>query len=115
MPAWPFSPSRESKDAALLLHQVTSASRNPALFGEGRVADTLEGRFELMALHGALALVRLKQSPEAGPLAQAFVDVLFRQLDSGLREDGVGDTAVPKRVHRLAGASMAALTLMRWR
>jgi cytochrome b pre-mRNA-processing protein 3 len=104
MPAWPFSPSRASRDAGLLLHQVTTASRNGALFGEGRVADTLDGRFELVALHAALALVRLRQAPEADAMAQAFVDALFRYLDSGLREDGVGDLAVPKRVHKLAGA-----------
>jgi cytochrome b pre-mRNA-processing protein 3 len=104
MPAWPFSPSHPRTDAVLLLHQVTTASRNPALFGEGRVPDTLDGRFELVALHAALALVRLRQAPEAGALAQGFVDALFRHLDSGLREDGVGDLAVPKRVHKLAGA-----------
>jgi cytochrome b pre-mRNA-processing protein 3 len=104
MRAWPFSPSRLSKDAGVLLHQVMTASRNPALFGEGRVGDTLDGRFELVALHAVVALVRLRQAPEADALAQAFVDALFRHLDSGLREDGVGDLAVPKRVHRLAGA-----------
>jgi cytochrome b pre-mRNA-processing protein 3 len=103
MPAWPFSPSRASKDARLLLHQITTVSRNPALFGEGRVPDTLDGRFELITLHAALALVRLGQAPEAEALAQAFVDALFQHLDWGLREDGVGDLAVPKRIYKLAG------------
>lgn len=102
MSAWPFSPSRASQDAERLLVQVTNASRDPALFGEGRAPDTLEGRFELVALHAALALLRLRKAPEAEPLAQAFVDALFRHLDSGLREEGVGDLAVPKRMHRLA-------------
>jgi len=73
------------------------------MFGENRVPDTLEGRFELMALNGALALIRLKQEAELGALAQAFVDCLFRQFDAGLREEGVGDTSVPKRMHKLAG------------
>ncbi len=109
MPVWPFSASRESKDAELLLERVTAASRNPALFGEGRAPDTLDGRFELITLHAALALTRLRQSPEAEPLAQAFVDALFKQLDAGLREEGVGDLAVPKRVHKLAGAFYARL------
>lgn len=104
MPAWPFSQTRAQKDADRLLSQVTNASRNPALFGEGRVADTLDGRFELVTLHAALTLIRLRQAPDVEPLAQAFVDAFFRQLDSGLREDGVGDLAVPKRMHKLAGA-----------
>lgn len=104
MPGWPFSPSRARQDAERLLLQVNNASRNPALFGEGRAADTLDGRFELLCLHGALALFRLKDAPEAELLAQAFVDALFRLLDSGLREDGVGDLAVPKRMQKLAAA-----------
>ena len=87
-----------------MLLQVTNASRNPALFGEGRVADTLDGRFELVALHASLALIRLREAPDAEALAQAFVNALFRRLDSGLREEGVGDLAVPKRMQRLASA-----------
>ncbi|MBI3438722.1 MAG: ubiquinol-cytochrome c chaperone [Proteobacteria bacterium] len=102
MPAWPFSPSLADKDAARLLLQVTNASRNPALFGEGRVADTLDGRFEVVTMHAALALIRLRGAPDAAALSQGFVDALFRHLDAGLREDGVGDLTVPKRMRKLA-------------
>ncbi len=103
MPLWPFSASRMKSDADLILAEVTKASRNPALFGEGRVADTLEGRFEVVTLYAALVLIRLQNEGEAAPLAQAFVDNLFRQFDAGLREDGVGDLVVGKRVNKLAG------------
>jgi len=57
----------------------------------------------MIGLHGALALIRLRLSPDAAPLAQLFTDTLFRFLDSGLREAGVGDLSVPKRMRRLAG------------
>jgi len=67
------------------------------------VPDTLQGRFELLTLHAALALVRLKASPEAQKLAQNFTDLLFRHIDAGLREAGVGDLTVPKRMRKLAG------------
>lgn len=87
-----------------MLSAVTMASREPGLFGEGKVPDTLEGRFELVTLHAALALMRLRAEPDSAPLAQAFADRLFSQFDAGLREAGVGDTAVPKRMHRMAGA-----------
>ncbi|MBC7770597.1 MAG: ubiquinol-cytochrome C chaperone [Phycisphaerales bacterium] len=83
---------------------VTAVSRNPAFFGQGRVPDTLEGRFEVMTLNAALALMRLQAEPDLRPLAQAFTDQLFRQFDSGLRETGVSDTAVPKRMHKLASS-----------
>src|SRR5262245_29059216 len=103
MPIWPFQRSRADEDAERLLAAVTDASRRPAFFGEDRVGDTLEGRFELMTIHGALALIRLQGEPDAEPLAQAFADHLFSMFDAGLREAAVGDTAVPKRMHKLAG------------
>lgn len=104
MSIWPFKPSRAKLDAEKLLAAVTAISRNPAFFGPGRTPDTLDGRFELMTLFGCIAMVRLQRDPALNPLAQAFTDGLFRAFDSGLRELGVSDTAVPKRMHRLAGA-----------
>jgi len=104
MSIWPFRRSRASEDAEKLLNAVTAASRQPRFFGPGKVPDTLEGRFELMTLMASLALVRLKSDPGLAPLSQTFTDQLFRFFDSGLREDGVGDTAVPKRMQKLAGS-----------
>jgi cytochrome b pre-mRNA-processing protein 3 len=103
MPVWPFTRSRSGTDAARLLTAVEAASRKPEFYGPGRVADTLEGRFELLALNAALALVRLKAEPGAGPLAQDFTDRFFRSIDAGLREAGVGDLTVPKKMRALAG------------
>jgi cytochrome b pre-mRNA-processing protein 3 len=100
---WPFQRSRADDDAARLLTAVTEASRRPALFGVDRVPDTLEGRFEATTVHSALALIRLLAEPDARPLSQAFTDRLFSTFDAGLREAAVGDTAVPKRMHKLAG------------
>jgi cytochrome b pre-mRNA-processing protein 3 len=104
MPIWPFRRSEVEMDAQRLLDAVTVASRRPAFFGDGRISDTLEGRFELMTLHAALALIRLKGEPSRAELAQRFTDLLFRFLDAGLREAGVGDLSVPKRMRALAGS-----------
>jgi len=100
MGIWPFRPSRAKAEADQILTVVTAASRQPAWYGEGKLADTLEGRFEAMVANASLALLRLKGAPET---AQHFTDALFSFLDAGLREAGVGDTAVPKRMHKLAG------------
>jgi cytochrome b pre-mRNA-processing protein 3 len=104
MAIWPFAPSRASKDADRLLGAVTEASRRPALFGSGRIPDTMEGRFEAMTLNGALALIRLRSEAGAETLSQQFTDKLFRLFDAGLREAGVGDLTVPKRMRTLAGS-----------
>ncbi len=103
MPIWPFHRSRAELDGQKLVDAVTDASRRPEFFGNDRIPDTMDGRFELMALNGAMAMVRLQSDPTLRPLAQTFTDRLFSLFDAGLREAGASDTAVPKRMHRLAG------------
>lgn len=95
---------RADRDGEALLARVIEVSRRPEFFGEGKVPDTLDGRFELLALNAGLAQRRLHAAADYAPLAQAFTDQLFSHLDSGLREAGVGDLTVPKRMRALAGA-----------
>ena len=60
-------------------------------------------RTRVVTLNAALALFRLRSDEGAADLAQAFTDKLFREFDAGLREEGVDDTSVSKRMHKLAG------------
>jgi cytochrome b pre-mRNA-processing protein 3 len=99
---WPFRRSPQPAYAALIMDTVTRVSRQPGFFGPDRVPDTLEGRMEMVFLHAGLLLMRLKG--EAGRLSQAFTNRLFTSLEDGLREAGVGDLAVPRRMHKIAGA-----------
>lgn len=103
MGIWPFRRSRVEEEAGRLLATVRAASRQPAMFGAGRIPDTLQGRFEAVTLHAGLALFRLRAEAGAAGLTQLFTDKLFRDFDAGLREEGVGDTSVSKRMHKLAG------------
>ncbi|MFC0388564.1 ubiquinol-cytochrome C chaperone family protein [Muricoccus vinaceus] len=82
---------------------AVEAARDPGLFGEDRVPDTLEGRFDLVALHAALLVRRLHRDPDPrGPaLAQAVFDAMFADMDLNLREMGVGDMSIGKRVRRM--------------
>lgn len=83
---------------------VTAVARQPRLFAPGRVADTIAGRFETMTVFASLAILRLRSDPAAERVAQSFVDQFFRNLDAGLRESGVGDLTVPKKMKAIAGA-----------
>jgi cytochrome b pre-mRNA-processing protein 3 len=75
-----------------------AAARNPYLFTALGVPDTLDGRFDIIALHVFLLIQRLKREPEPGPiLAQAVFDAMFLDMDINLREMGVGDLSVGKR------------------
>jgi len=83
--------------------EIMAQARQSAFYSEYGVPDTLEGRFEMVALHGALAVRRLTQLPQPGPdMAQELIDAIFRHFDVALREIGVGDLTVPKRMKNLA-------------
>ena len=77
-----------------------AAARHPAFYAQWNVPDTLDGRFDMIALHTFLVLDRLKGEAEA--FRQALVDELFRDMDRSLREMGVGDLGVGKRVRKMA-------------
>ena len=85
--------------------EIVAAARQPRLYAELGVPDTLEGRFEALCLHVLLVLRRLRALPApAAEIGQELVDHVFRQLDRSLREMGVGDFGVPKRMKKLAQA-----------
>lgn len=79
---------------------IVAAARHPAFYARWGVADTLDGRFDMIALHTYLVLDRLKGA-EAG-FRQELVDEFFRDMDRSLRELGVGDISVGKKVRKMA-------------
>jgi cytochrome b pre-mRNA-processing protein 3 len=85
--------------------RINDASRQPALYTALGVPDSVEGRFECLCLHVILTLRRLKALPApASDVAQDLVNSVFLQLDASLRELGVGDFGVPKRMKKLGAA-----------
>jgi cytochrome b pre-mRNA-processing protein 3 len=94
-----------AREAALALYvAAVEQARKPRFYLDVGVADSFEGRFELLALHAFLILRRLKAEPGGARIAQAFVDQMFSSLDDSLRADGVGDLVVAKKVRALAEA-----------
>lgn len=92
-----------SRRGAALYARAVAQARLPEFYRAAGVPDTLDGRFELIALHAFLLLRRLKQEGEAGSaLAQAMVDAMFADMDASLRELGVGDLGVAPRIKRMA-------------
>jgi cytochrome b pre-mRNA-processing protein 3 len=88
-----------------LYRRIVSAARAEALYDAYGVPDSSEGRFEALSLHLILVLRRLKSLPApAADIAQELVDLTFRELDRSLREMGVGDISVPKRMKSLGQA-----------
>lgn len=79
---------------------IVAAARHPAFYADWGVPDTLDGRFDMISLHAFLVLDRLKGSQQA--FRQALVDELFADMDRSLREMGVGDLSVGKKVRKMA-------------
>jgi len=100
-----FKP-RPAKAAGEALYAAAARqARSPAFYAVMGVPDTREGRFELYSLHVILLLDRLKgEGPQADETAQILIETYIRGLDDAFRELGVGDTAVAKRVKKLAEA-----------
>lgn len=90
-----------------LYNQVVRHSRSPIFYEGYEVPDTLEGRFEMICLHGGMLVNRLcrpDMGEEGRVLAQAFFDTMFINLDWSIREMGVGDLGVPRRVKAMMAA-----------
>ena len=82
---------------------IVAQARQPVFYADYGVPDTPLGRFEMIALHAYLVFRRLKEGGDADrALAQGVHDVMFADMDRSLREMGVGDLGVGKRVKKLA-------------
>jgi cytochrome b pre-mRNA-processing protein 3 len=80
-------------------------ARSVAFYTAYGVPDTLDGRFDLIVLHLVLLLARLdRDGALARGVGQSLFDQFCRDLDANLREMGVGDLAVPKRMRRFGEA-----------
>lgn len=98
---FPFRKDRMGDAAMAVYTPIVAQSRHPRPYREWGIADTVTGRFDLLSLHMALVLHRLRGEPRAGRFAQALFDLFFRDMDRSLREMGVGDLSVPRRIARM--------------
>lgn len=88
-----------------LLEGLVACGRQPALYQAGGVPDTLDGRFDMIGLVAFLLFRRLRREGEAGRgLAQAVYDRMFQDFEFSLRELGVSDVVIGKRVQAMTQA-----------
>jgi cytochrome b pre-mRNA-processing protein 3 len=101
---WFRQPARLDHTAAELYGAVVAQARNPAFYAEGGIPDTAEGRYELIVLNLFLVLERLKRTGQgAEDLSRSLLETFVTDMDDNLREMGVGDLSVAKKVKRAAG------------
>lgn len=91
---------------------LVARARSPVFFEELAVADSIDGRFDMLTLHAWLVLDALGRLGDQA-LSQALVDALFTQFDEALREQGAGDMGVTRRMTKMADAFYGRLKAYR--
>ena len=109
-----FGDNRERAALAPLYRAIVAAGRDPAWYLDGGVPDTIDGRFDMVAALTALVLLRIEAEGETGraPSVQ-LTEVFVADMDSTLRQIGIGDYVVGKHVGRMIGALGGRLAAFR--
>jgi cytochrome b pre-mRNA-processing protein 3 len=100
-----FKRKASPSPVAAVYGAIVAAARHQRLYAEWGVPDTVDGRFDMIVLHTVLVLDRLTAENEetgAQRFAQDLTTAVFADMDRSLREMGVGDLSVGKKVRRMA-------------
>ena len=88
-----------------IYERIVAQAREPVFFSDMRVPDTMEGRLEMIVLHLSLMLDRLRTEGAPGQrLGQHLMEHLMADYDDALRQIGIGDMGVPRRIQKAAAA-----------
>ena len=106
---WPFNHFSKSRGPLrgtieAIYGMIVAQAREPAFYRSLGVPDTVNGRFDLLVLHLWLVLRRFRSTAEAKDASQALFDRFCDDMDANLREMGVGDLTVPKRMQAFGEA-----------
>jgi len=106
---WPFNHFRKPRTPhhgtiEAIYGTIVTQALEPLFYRALGVPDTVNGRFDLLLLHLWLVLRRLRSAAAGAPLSQALFDRFCNDMDDNLREMGVGDLTVPKRMQAFGEA-----------
>src|ERR1700745_2276805 len=106
---WPFNHFRKPRVAPrgtieTIYGMIVTQAREPLFYRDLGVPDTVNGRFDLLVLHLWMVLRRLGAVEGGAGLCQALFDRFCDDMDANLREMGVGDLVVPKRMQAFGEA-----------
>lgn len=112
-----FGQKRKIRDAAYILFtRIVEQARQPGFYRNWQVSDTLDGRFDLIIIHISLVVNRLQcrdRNKKYALLIRYLQEALFDNMDMSLRELGVGDMSVGKKVKIMAEAYYGRMTAYR--
>lgn len=97
---------RSDPHAALrpLWNAIVARARAEHWYVEGGVADTLDGRFDMVALIFSLTMLRIEASADHGREAVLLTELFVDDMDGQMRQIGFGDIVVGKQIGRIMSA-----------
>lgn len=101
---------RRDDGTGALYAAIVAQARRPVFYVDLAVPDTVEGRFELMVLHCGLVVARLGRDDATRETGTRLAEAFFDDMDRTLRETGVGDVTVPRKMKKIASAFYGRLT-----
>lgn len=96
-----------------LYNAIVSAARQPQWYLDAKIPDTMDGRFDVLVSILSLALVRLEQLPAQEQNSVWLTELFVEDMDSQLRQIGIGDQVVGKHVGKIMGALGGRLEVFR--
>ncbi|GLQ19129.1 ubiquinol-cytochrome C chaperone family protein [Algimonas porphyrae] len=94
----------ERRDARRIYFRLLEQSRDTDFYGHGKLEDTYDGRIDAIAIHFAVMMERLREEGDDGRLlSQALFDEMKDDFEIALREEGISDTGVKKRIKPMIG------------
>ncbi len=97
-----FKRKPDARAVGQVYASIVAQSRQEIFYARWDVPDTLNGRFDMISLHLSLLFQALRTSREQDrQFSQAVFDLFFKDMDRSLREMGVGDMAVPKKIQKM--------------
>jgi len=100
-----LSLNKSAPDLTPAYTAIMALARQPDHYGDGGVPDSFDGRFDMLAAHVHVVLRRLRSEGVArDDIGQALFDIFFRDMDQAMREAGVGDLGVGKKIRKMAQA-----------
>jgi len=98
-----FGRSRPDDPVARCYARIVAQARRPEFYSAWGVPDTLDGRFDMLALHAFLVVHRLKRQGEpARRFSRHLFEFMITDMDRSMREMGIGDMGVAPRVKAMA-------------
>jgi cytochrome b pre-mRNA-processing protein 3 len=99
-----FRRNRRPDTISALYGMIVAQARHPVFYAGYGVADTINGRFDLLLVHVAMVVERLMREEQGKAAGQALFDLFCADMDDNLREMGIGDLSVPKHMKRIGEA-----------